>query len=86
VGSLARWSGRPFQNGFEEGGFVAGEVGFERVSFSGVGGGGAGDVLLLDQGAKSLERGEGCRGLIFAGNAKRRRGLLGAATFAEERG
>ena len=31
AGSLARWSGRPFENGFVEGGFVAGEVGFERV-------------------------------------------------------
>lgn len=31
AGSLARWGGRPFQNGFVEGGFLAGEVGFERV-------------------------------------------------------
>lgn len=64
AGTRARGSGRAFQDGFVEGGFLAGEVGFEGAEFFGFGGGEAGDVFLLDEGAEAEER---LGGLVIEG-------------------
>jgi hypothetical protein len=64
AGTRARGSGRAFQDGFVEGGFLAGEVGFEGAEFFGFGGGEAGDVFLLDEGAEAKE---GLGGLVIEG-------------------